>query len=570
MRAKMIFWLRCWLKSTLPRKVCMLICLLNWANIPCLFAQEHSLSMLTANRYIHELQDTLSSGPSPKVNAEDGYMLQAMDQVWQQTADGGYFRFFQDRVDRFLVLNDKNLFNLALPYGRAMLTLYKVTGQLKYFSAASLLWKQMQEQPEIATADVSLSLPFLAEYAALTGNNSAFELLSNQVLLLRNQVAARNAGLEYESSLGKAGFALVELLEYIPESNNRKVLLQFLNECSGKMEMILAGKSTSWSGLAPETRNRFLYTLCKAERLGYISKLNREIVNRGYAIVKVDNRLSRADKPLHFESADKGLSLLALNELELHNLPKPASRNIVVLDSYFNNETKTDQSGNVIRWHYKWEGRGDNGFSMWAGQFNRAGFQTSTLYTRPTATNLRNSSVYILVDPDTEKENKHPSYIAEQDVREISNWVKKGGVLVLMANDSANTELDNFNKLAGRFGVQFNKDSKGKVTGNRFDMGKIRIEEPNLVFITAKDIFIKEFSSLKISSSVQTIVKDKDGNIVIALSRFGKGSVLLIGDPWLYNEYVDGRKLPAEYKNFDAAADIVSWITRQLPATLSK
>jgi unsaturated rhamnogalacturonyl hydrolase len=570
MRAKIIFWLRCWLKSTFAQKVCMLICLLSWAYCPSSFAQEHSLSVLTAKRYIHELQDTLSSGPGPKGNAEDGYMLQAMDQVWQQTADGGYFRFIQDRLDRFLVRNDKNMFNEALPYGRSMLTLYKVTGEQKYFSAASLLWKQMEQQPKMATADVRLSLPFLAEYAALTGNNSAFELISNQILLLRNEVAARNAGLEYESSLGKAGFALVELLEYTPESNNRKVLLRFLNQCSDKMEMILAGKSTSSAGLAPETRNRFLYTLCKAERLGYISKLNREIISRGFASLQEDNRFARSDKALRVESSNKSLSLLALNELELHNLPMPASRNIVVLDSYFNNETKTDQSGNVIRWHYKWEERGDNGFSMWAGQFNRAGFQTSTLYTRPTATNLQNSSVYILVDPDTEKENKHPSYIAEQDVREISNWVKKGGVLVLMANDSANTELDNFNKLAGRFGVQFNKDSKGKVTGNRFDMGKIRIEEPNLVFKTAKDIFIKEFSSLKISGSVQTIVKDKDGNIVVALSMFGKGSVLLIGDPWLYNEYVDGRKLPAEYKNYEAAADIVSWITRQLPGSLSK
>jgi unsaturated rhamnogalacturonyl hydrolase len=570
MRAKMIFWLRCWLKSIFAQKVCMLICLLNWANIPSSFAQEHSLSVLTANRYIHEVQDTLSSGAGLKGNAENGYMLQAMDHFWQQTADGGYFHFIQDRLDRFLVRNDKNLFNEALPYGRSMLTLYKVTGQLKYFSAASFLWKQMQEQPEIATADVSLSLPFLAEFAALTANNSSSEFISNQVLLLKNDVAARNSGLEYELSLGKAGFALVELLEYIPESNNRKVLLQFLNECSVKMEMILAGKSKFWSGLAPETRNRFLYTLCKAERLGYISKLNREIISRGFASLQEDNRFAKTDKALRVESSNKSLSLLALNELELHNLPMPASRNIVVLDSYFNNETKTDQSGNVIRWHYKWEERGDNGFSMWAGQFNRAGFQTSTLYTRPTATNLRNSSVYILVDPDTEKENKHPSYIAEQDVREISNWVKRGGVLVLMANDSANTELNNFNKLAGRFGVQFNKDSKGKVTGNRFDMGKIRIEEPSLVFNTAKDIFIKEFSSLKISGSVQAIVKDKDGNIVVALSRFGKGSVLLIGDPWLYNEYVDGRKLSAEYKNFDAAADIVSWITRQLAGSLSK
>jgi unsaturated rhamnogalacturonyl hydrolase len=39
---------------------------------------------------------------------------------------------------------------------------------------------------------------------------------------------------------------------------------------------------------------------------------------------------------------------------------------------------------------------------------------------------------------------------------------------------------------------------------------------------------------------------------------------LFIGDPWLYNEYVDGRKLPENYDNFKAGADIVAWISNQL------
>jgi unsaturated rhamnogalacturonyl hydrolase len=38
---------------------------------------------------------------------------------------------------------------------------------------------------------------------------------------------------------------------------------------------------------------------------------------------------------------------------------------------------------------------------------------------------------------------------------------------------------------------------------------------------------------------------------------------LILGDPWLYNEYVDGRKLPLEYENFKAARDLVEWIASQ-------
>jgi unsaturated rhamnogalacturonyl hydrolase len=34
----------------------------------------------------------------------------------------------------------------------------------------------------------------------------------------------------------------------------------------------------------------------------------------------------------------------------------------------------------------------------------------------------------------------------------------------------------------------------------------------------------------------------------------------VIGDPWLYNEYVDGRRLPPEFENFKAAQDLSRWL----------
>jgi unsaturated rhamnogalacturonyl hydrolase len=44
-----------------------------------------------------------------------------------------------------------------------------------------------------------------------------------------------------------------------------------------------------------------------------------------------------------------------------------------------------------------------------------------------------------------------------------------------------------------------------------------------------------------------------------------KGTVFAVGDPWLYNEYSDGRKLPKEYQNLDAAKDLVGWLNKQIP-----
>jgi unsaturated rhamnogalacturonyl hydrolase len=36
-----------------------------------------------------------------------------------------------------------------------------------------------------------------------------------------------------------------------------------------------------------------------------------------------------------------------------------------------------------------------------------------------------------------------------------------------------------------------------------------------------------------------------------------------VGDPWFYNEYVDGRKIPAEFENYLAAEDLVRWLLKQ-------
>ena len=49
----------------------------------------------------------------------------------------------------------------------------------------------------------------------------------------------------------------------------------------------------------------------------------------------------------------------------------------------------------------------------------------------------------------------------------------------------------------------------------------------------------------------------------MAVAKYGKGTVFAVGDPWLYNEYTDGRKLPPEYDNFKAAQDLALWFIQQ-------
>jgi unsaturated rhamnogalacturonyl hydrolase len=52
----------------------------------------------------------------------------------------------------------------------------------------------------------------------------------------------------------------------------------------------------------------------------------------------------------------------------------------------------------------------------------------------------------------------------------------------------------------------------------------------------------------------------KDDLIIFAAAKLGKGTVFVTADPWLYNEYTDGRKLPMEYQNLQAANDLIKWL----------
>ncbi|MFI5160235.1 MAG: hypothetical protein ACHQHN_03115 [Sphingobacteriales bacterium] len=230
----------------------------------------------------------------------------------------------------------------------------------------------------------------------------------------------------------------------------------------------------------------------------------------------------------------------------------------VLLDSYFNDEHTKDASGRLISYHYKWEETDNNGFSIFGDAFKNNGAQISTLYQRPTPENLKQADIYIIVDPDTKKESPDPKYIEPRDVKTISNWVKQGGVLLLMANDSANVELPHFNTLATKFAIHFNNDLLNHVPDDKhLTIGAFIIID-NSIFKTTKKIFMKDICSLTLSGSAYPVLKDGD-NVIIAAAPYGKGLVMAVGDPWLYNEYTNGR-LPTGFENDKAANDLAKWL----------
>ena len=105
-------------------------------------------------------------------------------------------------------------------------------------------------------------------------------------------------------------------------------------------------------------------------------------------------------------------------------------------------------------------------------------------------------------------------------------------------------------------------NSRNKETGRNFEMAKIDVAPGNPIFKNVKKVYIKEYSSLAVQPPAHTILKAGNFNVV-AIAKIGKGSVFAVGDPWFYNEYTDGRKIPPDFQNYQAAEDVVKWAIQQ-------
>jgi unsaturated rhamnogalacturonyl hydrolase len=259
-----------------------------------------------------------------------------------------------------------------------------------------------------------------------------------------------------------------------------------------------------------------------------------------------------------------GAFILCATEMEMQPQLHLGTRKTVLLDNFFNNEWKKDATGTMIRWHYTWDERTHGGFHVLGHLFASHGAQLKSLTVAPTAANLAKASVYIIVDPDTDKETANPNYMQPAHVQAITQWVRNGGVLVLLANDAANCELEHFNLLSTAFGIRFNMDQLNMVKNDRFEEGAVLVPEGHTIFPHASRLFIKELSSITVSPPAIPVLQ-QGGKTIMAVSRLGKGWVFALGDPWLYNEYVDGRKLPDEFDNYAAAQDLVLWLLERAP-----
>lgn len=405
-------------------------------------------------------------------------------------------------------------------------------------------------------------------------------------------------------AMGWYGMALVDALEYFPKDHpGRDTLLAILGRYAAAVKKVQDASTGLWwdvlnkpggAGNYPEASASamFVYMLARGVREGYLPAAYRDAVRTGASGIMKKFVATGSDSVtvLHgtvsvsglggnpyrdgsygyytgekvVDNDPKGVGAVLLAMVESGELSTGNGRGnkTVLLDYYFNNEWRKDITGEAVRYHYTWEDRANSGFSLLGHLFRQYGAETDSLPAAPTVENLKGASVYIIVDPDDDREVPAPHYPGPAEIGAIADWVKAGGSLVLMSNDSANAEFEHFNVLAKTFGIHFNYDDYHKVIGNRYEMGAFRLPEKDSIFADAPKVYIKELSTLTLSPPARAQFTDS-GHVIMGVARIGKGVVFAVGDPWFYNEYTDGRKLPPDYGNYTAAGDLVQWLLRQ-------
>lgn len=250
---------------------------------------------------------------------------------------------------------------------------------------------------------------------------------------------------------------------------------------------------------------------------------------------------------------------IILSSLLLFSISSIYAQKQVILDNYFNNELNKKTN---LPFHYLWDDKAFSGFSEFGELFKQNGAELSILKEKPTKLNLKNASVYIIVDPDNKLDAEKPNYMDKKAANAIACWVKRGGVLLLMTNDSTNCDLEKINILSTKFGIKFNKDFhhpelRGEDKKNRNFASCASVNLPAYpLFEGVSKIFIKEISSISISKKAKSVLVENN-HVFMAETNYGKGYVFAISDPWLYNEYIDHALLPQDFENLKAAKNLV-------------
>lgn len=406
-------------------------------------------------------------------------------------------------------------------------------------------------------------------------------------------------------AMGWYAMALVDTLDWFPADHpGRPELIQILNRTAKAIVAYQDKKTGLWWQVLDKGSQKgnfteasascmFVYVLAKGVRMGYLPQADMAAARHGWNAIQAAFVTTGSDgqtslngtvkvgglggSPYRSGTFDyyigektrindaKGIGAFLLAGSEIAQAPTEAlgQGKTVLVDAWFNSQTRKNAAGQTELFHYKWNDDANSGFAFFGRAFQRYGVKLATLKTAPTLEDLKKAQIYILASPDIPAKNPNPNYMDKASGDAIEAWVKAGGVLILMQNDKNNSEFDHFNTMSERFGLHFNAVLRNTVDNNNWPQATVMVPKGTGVFEYPHKAYLKEISTITPSAPAKSILTDK-GDVLMAVAKVGKGTVFAVVDPWIYNEYVDRRnKLPLDFDGFDAAIDLAGWAVRQ-------
>jgi unsaturated rhamnogalacturonyl hydrolase len=490
-------------------------------------------------------------------------------------------------------------------------------------------WHKQRYPNQMWLDGLYMAEPFRAEYASISHHPEDFNDITQQFVLMEQHARDPYTGLLYHGwdesrqerwatsqtgdssqfwarGIGWYMMALVDTLGYYSDGDpGRKQLLAILQ----REAAAVAGYQDPSTGLWYQVVDKpgaegnyfessaacmFVYAFAKGVRRGYLPESYLANAQRGYHGILTHFITTETGDDVSLSGTVKGAGLggdpyrdgsyayyvgekvatndpkgigaflLASAEMEAAQNAKLGHGRTVLVDGWFNSQQRADAFGETVYFHYKWDTWDEPGYSLFGHIFRNYGANSGELDAEPTAANLKRADVYVIASPDNLDKNPHPHFANADDATQIAQWVKAGGVLMIMENDTSYADLDHFNVISQEFGIHFNSILRKHVVGTNWEQGKITIDGTGPIFHRPHTIYVKDVCTISATGPAHSVLAEGP-DIFMATAKYGKGTVYAMVDPWLYNEYTDGRKLPAVYDNFAAGNELVRWVLEQVP-----
>jgi len=406
-------------------------------------------------------------------------------------------------------------------------------------------------------------------------------------------------------AMGWYVMALVDVLERMPEEDPQRAAIEsitrrtlmavarYQDPTSGLWWQVMDKGSAKGNYLEASASCMFVYAMAKAVRMDVLPMSFESNVTRGWNgvqthFVKPDGTLTGTVKVAGLggtpyrsgtfeyytgeavvDNDPKGVGayLLALSEITMRaragDLLRKARGKTVLIDGWFNSQQRKSADGQMELFHYKWNDDANSGYSLFGRMFAQYGMRPEVLDHAPRADDLKGVDIYVIASPDIPLLNPNLHYMDKESADAIEAWVKAGGVLVEMQNDSEHADQTHFDLLSDRFGLHYNPVTRNRELNDSYENTMVTIPAgTGGIFHEPHRITEKETCTLTLSGPAKAIITDK-GDVMMAVSHVGKGLVFANVDPWVYNEYTDGRKAPLGEDNFAGGQELVHWLVQQ-------